>query len=130
MIKVILLRNNCHLKVMNFKKLRKYYIHFRWSKKIFLDFRKWWRFFAKIIWYPLCKVQLYFASAYSMQNILQTKTLQICLALNYDLNFPPLVKKSPQKTKILPCKMSFRLDLSSRDDITLFSFYLAPYGFS
>ena len=25
--------------------------------------------------------------------------------------------------------MSFRLDLSSRDDITLLSFYLAPYGF-
>jgi len=73
-------------------------------------------------------VQLYFASAYSKQNILQT--LQICLALNYALNFPPLVNKFPQKTKILPCKMSFRLDLSSRDDITLFSFYLAPYGFS
>ena len=81
---------------MIFKKVRKwYYIHFRWSKKIFLEFRKWYRFFAKIISSPLSKVQLYFASAYSKQNILQT--LQICLALNYDLNFPPLVKKNPHK---------------------------------
>jgi len=68
-------------------------------------------------------VQLYFASANSKQNILQT--LQICLAPNYALNFPPLVKNPHKKPKFYHAKRVLGL-ISALEMILPFLAFIWP----
>jgi len=68
-------------------------------------------------------VQLYFASANSKQNIMQT--LQICLAPNYALNFPPLVKNPHKKPKFYHAKRVLGL-ISALEMILPFLAFIWP----